>query len=317
MTYPYRSQIARSERPEGGISARRCRSSLGALATLVLWAALVSPATGYSPPELSWANCSGNVAAKTTVLEVRALPQEGSKVTAGDPVTFSAPAGVLNEGPLTFAVASSPSLLASPNIDQGPGQPSQPSQPEHMLTFTSLKAAATAGTVYWDVSFEADELPECAGVAWGLISTPPRTLVVEPAPAPAPQIRSLTPPPTPPPAIFGASISPSSTNPHHATVAFGVHCTESCVGTVDYLAIAVRNHRSIQIQSLNFRPHRVSISGSGGGTESFSHRYAGVALRQLRRLIEAHDSLAFRISASITSRSGETMVAHATAQMRY
>lgn len=85
-------------------------------------------------------------------------------------------------------------------------------------------------------------------------------LVVEPAPAPAPQIQSPTPPPTPPVAIFGASISPSSANPHHPTVAFRVRCTESCVGTVDYLAIAVRNHRNIQIQSLNFRqrvrPHK-------------------------------------------------------------
>ncbi len=316
MTYPYRSQIARSERRDGDISAR-CRSSLGALTTLVLSATLVAPATGYSPPELSWANCSGNVAAKTTVLEVRALPQEGAKVTAGDPVTFSAPDGGLYEVPLTFAVASSPSLLASPNIDQGPGQLSQPSQPEHMLTFTSLKAAATAGTVYWDVSFEADELPECSGVTWGLVSTPPRTLVVEPAPAPAPQIQSPTLPPTLPVTIFGASISPSSTDPHHPTIAFRVRCTEICVGTVDYLAIAVRNHRNIQIPSLNFRTHRVSISGSGGGTESFSHRYTGVALRHLRRLIEAHDSLTFRISASLTNTSGETTVAHATAQMRY
>jgi len=116
--------------------------------------------------------------------------------------------------------------------------------------------------------------------------------------------------------VFGASISPSSANPHHPTVAFRVRCTESCVGTVDYLAIAVRNHRNIQIRGLSFGPHRVSISGSGGGTESFSRRYTGVALRQLKGLIEAHDTLAFRISATLTNTSGETMVAHATAQMR-
>jgi hypothetical protein len=279
------------------------------LATAALVAALVSPANGYSPPELSWANCSGNIAAKTTVLEVRAMPQEGAKVTAGDPVAFSAP----SELPLTFAVASSPALLANPNIDQGLGQLSQP---EDLQIFTSLKAAATAGTVYWQVSFEAAEVPECAGVASGLISIPPRTLVIEPAPAPVPQAPPPAQPPTPLAADFSAAISPSSVDMHHPTVAFRVHCTASCVGTVTYVAIATRSHRKIQAPTLSFGLHRVSIPGSTGGMESFSHRYTGVALRELEGLLKDHDALTFRISASLTDASGDTAVAHATAVLR-
>jgi hypothetical protein len=291
------------------------RSGVATLATAALVAALASPANGYSPPELSWANCSGNIAALTTVLEVRAMPQQDANVTAGDSVRFSAP----SELPLTFAVASSPALLANPNIDQGLGQPSQP---EHMQLFTSLKAAATAGTVYWQVSFEAAEVPECAGVSSGLISIPPRTLVVGPALVPAPVLVPaplLVPQektPTPPAADFSAAIRPSSVNTHHPTVAFRVRCTASCVGTVNYVPIATRSRRSIGVPALSFGPHRISISSSSGGMESFSHRYTGVALREIESLLKDHHALAFRISASLTDASGNTAVAHATAQLR-
>jgi len=294
-------------------SMRVCkrRSSLATLATAALVAALASPASGYSPPELPWANCSGNIAATTTVLEVRALPQDGAKVTAGEPVTFSAPSKL----PLTFAVASSPALLANPNIDQGLGI-GQPSQLEDIQTFTSLNAAATARTVYWEVSFEAAEEPECAGLESGLISIPPRALVVEPAPTPLPQAQPSTQAPTPPADDFSAVITPSSVNTHHPTVAFRVRCTSSCVGTVNYVAIAARSHRKIQVPTLNFGLHRVSISSFTGGMESFSHHYAGVALRELEGLLKDHDTLTFRISASLTDASGDTAVAHASAQLR-
>jgi hypothetical protein len=187
-----------------------------------------------------------------------------------------------------------------------------------MQVFTSLKAAATPGTVYWQASFEAAEVPECAGVASGLVSIPPRTLVIEPAPAPPPvaQTQPQAPPPPPLAADFSTAISPSSINTHHPTVAFRVRCTASCVGTVNYVAIATRSRRKIQVPTLNFAPHPVSIPGSIGGMESFSHHYAGAALREFNGLLKDHDALAFRISASLTDASGDTAVAHATAQLR-
>jgi hypothetical protein len=146
-------------------------------------ASAVARADVYKPPELPWANCSGDIAAHETVLEARALPGEDAKVVAGTPVTFSAPSPT----PVTFAVASSPTLLASPNIDQGLGQPLPSENEEHMQVFTSSKAALAPGTVYWQVSFSAAEVEGCAGVLSGIITIPPRTLVVEsPAPVPVP-----------------------------------------------------------------------------------------------------------------------------------
>lgn len=294
-------------------AVRRGRLRVGALVASALVAVLASPAKGYVPPELPWANCSGNIGAYKTVLEADALPQDRATVTAGDPVTFSAPSDFLSSQlPLTFAVASSPALLANPDIDQGPGQPS-PS--EHMQVFTSLKATATAGTVYWQVSFEAAEVPECGGVESGLVSIPPRTLVVEPAPVPATQTQAAPQPPTPVAADFSAAVSPPSVSTHHPTVAFQVRCTATCAGTVNCIAIAIRSHRKIQVPVLSLQPHHVSIPGSTGGMESFSHRYAGAALRELERFLKDHDALSFRVSASLTDASGNTAVAHSTAQL--
>jgi|GEM_PF-5450264 hypothetical protein len=169
-------------------------------------------------------------------------------------------------------------------------------------------------------ALEAAEVPECAGVTSGLILIPPRTLVVEPALVPAPvlvpQEQPPAQPPTPLAADFSAAIRPSSVNTHHPTVAFRVRCTASCVGTVNYVAIATRSRRRIGVPALSFGPHRISISSSSGGMESFSHRYTGVALREIESLLKDHHALAFRISASLTDASGNTAVAHATAQLR-
>src|ERR1700728_4720148 len=78
-------------------------------------------------------------------LEARLGPSNGVTVQTGTPVTFSGYSG----SPVTFAVASSPTLLSSPDIDGGIGT----AQPEELYTFTSTKAVATPRTVYWDASF--------------------------------------------------------------------------------------------------------------------------------------------------------------------
>jgi hypothetical protein len=217
----------------------------------------VAPAMSYVPPELPWANCSGNIAAAKTVPEVRALPAEAATVTAGSPVTFSAPSAV----PLTFAIASSPSLLANPDIDQGLAQPSGS---ENMQTFTSLKAGSAAGTVYWTVSFQSEELPECSSFAFGPSSIPPRTLLIT--------LDTSVPPQTPQVPDLRATIS--QTRKDALAVEFRVRCNASCAGTVSYVAIVVRRGRSILVPALDFGPHGVSITNPAGGMESFSRRYA-------------------------------------------
>ena len=82
-------------------------------------------------------------------------------VPAGTPVTFSS----LSSQPLSFAIATSEALLATPNVDSGPASPSSPTQnvsgSQH-YSFTSTKATATAGTVYWQASFSTAAMPNCA-----------------------------------------------------------------------------------------------------------------------------------------------------------
>jgi hypothetical protein len=283
---------------------RRGSLHTGVLATLICLACVVAPASGYVPPELPWANCSGDIAAHETVLEARALPEEGAKVVAGTPVTFSAPSVT----PVTFAVASSPALLASPNIDQGLGQPLPSENEEHMQVFTSSKATSTPGTVYWQVSFSTAEVEGCAGDESGRVTIPPRTLIVEPAP-PAP-VPLTAPPPEP---TFSAAVSSARTG--RSRVAFQVHCTTSCSGTAAYLVTVVRRHRKSPERALDFGPWQVSIASASGGVQQFAHRYTGASLRMLRRLIRAGDELEVQISSTVTNAGGNTAVAHTTARL--
>lgn len=288
---------------------RRDRLTVGVFGTLACLASVVAPASGYTPPESPWANCSGDIAANLTVIEARALPEEGAKVVAGTQVAFSTP----SDAPVTFSIASSPVLLASPNIDQGFAQP-LPSEggTTHMQVFTSSKAASTPGTVYWRASFSAAEVPGCAGVLSGLITSPPRTLTVEPA-APLP-------PPLPPPltaplpaSAFGATISSASMR--RPRIAFEVHCSTSCAGTAAYVVSAFHRYRKSRERALDFGPWKVAIASSSGGVQQFAHRYTGASLRKLKHLIHDGDALEVHITSTVTDAGGTTVVAHTTARL--
>jgi hypothetical protein len=284
---------------------RRGWLAAGALGTLACLASVVAPASGYVPPELPWANCSGDIAAHETVLEARALPEEGAKVVAGTPVTFSVPSST----PVTFAVASSPALLASPNIDQGLGQPLPSENDEHMQVFTSSKAASTPGTVYWQVSFSAAEVEGCAGGASGRVTIPPRTLTVEPAPRPPP------PPPAAPLPVPALSATISSVLMGHPQVAFNVRCSTSCVGTAAYVVTVIHRHRKRPEPALDFGPWKVTIASSSGGVQRFTHRYTGASLRKLKHLIHDGDALEIHIASTVTDAGGKTAVARTTARL--
>jgi len=118
--------------------------ALGALGCAMTVPAL--PAQAYTVKIEPWDECYFASRATMATLEVHLSPANGATVPAGTSVTFSGNSGV----PVMFAVASSPALLSSPDIDSGVGS-LQPGTSSY--AFTSTKATAIPGTIYWDASF--------------------------------------------------------------------------------------------------------------------------------------------------------------------
>lgn len=146
-------------------------------AVLVAWmcalTAFIVPAHaltyGGSPP---WRICVSNTEAAEAVARNTPLePANGATVSVGTPVTF---AGESNHA-LTFSVASSSSLLSSPDLDSGVGL-----QSGAFYKFTSTKATATPGTIYWTASSTFTP-GECESPS--TFTTPVHTLVVAPTEA--------------------------------------------------------------------------------------------------------------------------------------
>jgi hypothetical protein len=189
---------------EGSTSVRMRRSdirwlvALGALGCVAM-VSVISPAPGYTDTLPPWFICFGASNANLKGLEASLNPANGATVQTGTPVTFSGN----SSAPVTFAVASSSALLSSPDIDGGPGS-LQPGTSSY--TFTSTKATATPGTVYWDASFSDATLAECAGESSTTFTTQVRTLTVLPAPSPpTTMVTPATAPATPPAAIGSVS----------------------------------------------------------------------------------------------------------------
>jgi hypothetical protein len=108
--------------------------------------------------------CVGEVTAALGVVEHFLSPANGSTVVAGTPITFSSD----SLQPLSFAIASSETLLSMPNVDSGPGSPSPPppnAAGTQLYSFTSTKATATAETLYWQASFSIAAIPHCDNYA--------------------------------------------------------------------------------------------------------------------------------------------------------
>jgi len=146
--------------------------SLGALACAMAVPASPAHASGLPP----WFKCFAAGNANRVALEASLSPANGATVQTGTPVTFSGS----STPPVTFAVASSTALLSSPDIDSGSGT-LQPGTSTY--TFTSTKATATPGTVYWDASFSDATIAECAGESPTTFTTKARTFtVVSPSP---------------------------------------------------------------------------------------------------------------------------------------
>ena len=137
---------------------------------------------GWSPAEI----CSAERSSAQAIAAGAKLmaPTEGETVEAGSSLTFSLEVGA--DAPLTFSIASSPSLISTLDVDTGIG-----SQSGTTYTFVSTKATATPRTLYWAASFT--RVPtDCTGPP-ETFTTPVHTLtVVATQPEPTSRPRRLT-----------------------------------------------------------------------------------------------------------------------------
>lgn len=172
----------------------RIVSTLGALGCAVTL--VIMPVQSYATSPSPQSICTSATEAAMTGLEANLSPANGAEVKAGTSVIFSGP----SESPLTFAVASSSALLSSPDIDSGSGsvQPGGSTSGSSTSAFTSTKATATPGTVYWTASFSNADLLGCAEMSPSIQTTRARTLIVLPGSPASPQ-------PLPPPPVAAPS----------------------------------------------------------------------------------------------------------------
>ena len=289
----------------GLVGVRRGLVLLALAAVLVAGSAGLARGYTEGPPE-PWAICQGSSEATQAVLERHLSPLSGASVQAGAPVAFSSISGQ----PVTFAVASSPTLLSSPDIDGGLGA----AQPESAYTFTSTKAGATPGIVYWDASFSDAGIAACAGLTPTTYTTQVRTLTVLPAP-PAP-----TPAPAPPAAPQPVRViisTPGVISLAHSAIAYAIHCTASCSGETSYEIFAVRRHaKPVRVPKLDFDPRTVSIAAASGGVESFAPHYSTRALHLLKSLLAAGGVVELRVTVDVKDTAGNLAQAHRTIRLR-
>jgi hypothetical protein len=286
-------------------------AALGVLGWIVLGSDNPAQAYTVGPPSPA-AICSTASEADLSALEQRLQPSDETTLQAGAPVTFSG----YSAAPLMFAVASSPALLSSPNVDSGTGSAQPQASGSPLYIFTSTKATATPGTIYWNASFSDATLAECAGLPPTTYTTPTRTLSVLPAPASPPPTPSSTPPPITPAPVSVSIGALSSFHLTHPTVKYSVHCTMSCSGDTDYALLVVPRHgRAVRAPKLGLGPEPVSIAAAAGGDELFTHHYRGSSLHMLTNALRAGDKVELQISVKVTDAYGNAAHAQRTARL--
>jgi hypothetical protein len=174
---------------------------------------LVSPTNAATSSGNGWLFCfaaeQGIKAAEGNVALL--APGEGETVQSGGPLTLSLAGGGGVLSTPTFLVASSPALLATPDIDSGAG--TEQAGGQRVFRFTSTRATAVARTIYWAASFTASLPEECKSPPI-TYTTPVRSLIVT-APPPAPSAPTVTPEPLGPP----LEVLPATGQPHSARCA--------------------------------------------------------------------------------------------------
>ncbi len=247
-------------------------------------------------------------------------PETGAEVAQHSTVTFTGE----GEAPLTFEVASSEAALAHPDIDSGTGT-SGPGTETTKWTFTSTKAASTAGTIYWQVSFTR-KLTQCGGetrtyTTTGLGATAHTLSVISAAELPTPAPATEAPPPSSSPgATNGPNTSWSAATPTglrvgltasrlvhigHPAVAYLVDCTAACEGKTSFTAWQLRGrHKPRALRSLDFAAHKVSMTGATGGNVRYTAHFRGRALKQLRSILRAGGEVKLQLSARVKDTKG-------------
>jgi hypothetical protein len=280
--------------------AARIASRLVAL-TLLAWLATVGllPVRAHAAiPENPEGGCQAQASSSFDVMESWLGPPSGTTVTADSPVTFS----THSETPLTIAVASSPGLISSPDIDSGtmsrvPFTEEPGPQTSFTYTYTSTVATNTPGTVYWQATTSSAYIEPCASFAPYLYRTDIRTLRIFPKPV-------------------EVSIERPAGLSRTQAVTYSVRCTITCTGDTYYQAYVLSHHAGARrIPMLDSSPTPVSIVGVG--TEPFVHGYTGSALRTLDGVIRAHEAMEIEISVKVTDSSGNVVRAHSTDTLRF
>lgn len=252
----------------------------------------VGRAYAYSAESSKETQCALSREGAVIALRASLQPEEGAVVLAGTPVTFSDH----SDFPVRFAVASSPALLSNPDIDSGMGVMAGESS-HGAYTFTSEKAAATPGAVYWDASVSNANFPECVGFPSFSYTTSPRKLIVSPPTVtflpPAPQTTGQAP-------VSVSIVRPSSFTIAHPTVKYDVHCTASCTGDTSYEFVSFRHYRRTErIVKVDLESRQVSLVATSGGDEQFVYQYTGHALQTLRHIIRGSDATELRITVEV------------------
>jgi hypothetical protein len=268
--------------------------------TVLAWLTAVggSPATAHAFPENPEGGCFAQASSGFAVTESWLAPPSNTTVIAGTPVTFS----TRSEAPLTIAVASSPALISSPDVDSGitsrvPFTEEPAPQTSFIYSYTSTVAANSPGTVYWQATMSSKDIEPCAGFAPFFHQSAIRTLRVLPAPVEV----SIEGP-------AGLSRAP--------TVTYSVRCTATCTGDTYYQAFILSHHAgALRVPMLDFSPTPVSIVSTG--TESFAHGYTGSALHTLDRVIHAHEAVEIEISVKVTDANGNVVRSHSMDAMHF
>jgi hypothetical protein len=272
--------------------------------------------TAEPPPR---AICGSDSQAALAVLEAGLTPPNGATALAGEPVTFSGH----SEAPTNFVVASS---TPGNVLDEGLGSllagPEPGAQPIYTYSFTSTKATAAPGTIYWHASFSNATLTPCVGLSASVLQTTTRALNVLPAPPSAPPPEPSAPPrePSPPvaaPHLQARIASAGGFHTKHPIVALRVRCSMTCSGNAYVQAFVVRPDATTRrLSRLDFGPVSVAIPSAGGGSELLTHRYRGRGLRVLDRILRGGAVIEIKLTARVTAASGETAMAHSTTWLR-
>jgi hypothetical protein len=259
-------------------------------------------ASGYSFETPPWVVCSGAASANLTGLEYPFTHTAPTAVTVGMPVTLTVTSSV----PVQFSFASTAALLSSPDIDGGAGSDQTPAaQGAHTYSFTSTKATATAGRVYYQGSFSDAGIPQCAGQTPTILKTAVHTLTVAPpVPPSAPAAGSEVPAAstsTPGGPVFSVGLNaPLSVRLRRSGFSFLVSCSRACSGSSQVTVLLVRPHGPAK-HLTRFQPTatRVEINGQDGGGERITERLNSRLVAQLRSLVHSTAKLELELVASV------------------